>query len=57
MNNKDHTTDCVGGPTCGPVDGQWAQPAGWAVEQARAQMDDDAPWCQISAVAFEIEGE
>lgn len=34
--------------------GDWNQPPGVYVEQAKAELDDDAPWCRIHHLAHDF---
>lgn len=58
-----HAEDCIrppyysGDEECEPNIGQWCQPPDWAVTEARLLLDDDAPWCRIHEMAWEIEEE
>jgi hypothetical protein len=52
----EHTDDCTGEAECMPIDGQWDQPPGVCVEEARTELGDDAPWCQIRVRAFILDG-
>jgi hypothetical protein len=54
MNTTEHTEDCTGEAECAPIIGQWDQPPGIYVEQARAELAEDAPWCKIRVRAFEL---
>lgn len=56
-----HTDDCVhppmydGNAECECNFGVWNQPQGWAVDEARGEFEDDAPWCRIQQRAWEIQ--
>ena len=49
-----HIEDCPG--DCETED-RFAQPPGWAVDEAKGQFDDDTPWCVVAARAWELEKE
>jgi hypothetical protein len=55
-----HTDDCIHTPyyqgtdDCERSEGWWAQPDGGYVSEARSQLEDDAPWCRIQGLAWEL---
>lgn len=56
-----HTDDCIHPPfyagydACECDDGSWCQPDDFWVAEATAQLPEDAPWCRVSALAWELE--
>lgn len=59
-----HTEDCVHSPRyqgseeCAPNVGDWNQPQGWFVEEAKADdVSGEAPWCRIRERAWHLQEE
>jgi hypothetical protein len=55
----EHAEDCVADPPhfpdCDPGLGVWNQPQSHYVDEARAELGDDAPWCQVHHLAWDLQ--
>jgi hypothetical protein len=53
-----HSEDCTAtrpGEKCEPnFVGNWNQPERWYVDEAIGRLGDDAPWCRVHELAWEL---
>lgn len=52
----EHADMClaVEGQDCSLMKGEFAQPPGWAVDEAIEELSEEAPWCRVVELAFEM---